>query len=1723
MPHSARRSCLLVLLILLAGVAPLARPVQAQNSFVVNSLADTDDGACTTAAGGCTLREAINAANGVTGAATITFSVSGEIRPANALPAIAGDGGTTINGGTNFGVILNGVDLQAAGRVGHGLRISSANNEIRGLVINRFTVGSDLSQGGAGIYLGGAQANSNRIYNNRIGTTPDGISAAPNATYGILLDNGASNNDIGGTAADQRNLLSGNTIADIGLIDETGNGQVMANNRIVGNFIGTNAAGNNSISGGPANRTGGVFVGDFARGTLIRANLIGGHTTGPTVAGITVFTSATSIADSAVPRDTQIVANDIGVTATGTAIQNRVGILLGSGAVGPINTIIGDPADPVAGRNAIAGNSTRGIEVRDTPFAIGDVTIAGNYIGLARNGTTILGNGTAGATVGGEGIWIGQKGGSSAGAVTVGPGNVIVGSRTFHVRVRSANNVVRGNLIGTNPNGSQSSPTSGTSAAQLGFASGDAAVVVENGAGNRIGGPTPGDRNVIASGGFSGSGSGAGVLVQPGGSGVCSGACAVSNTTVEGNYIGLNAAGITPLLTSLTDRIDREGVRISAASGNTVRANVIAGVGRGITFNNNANNNTITANLIGTRASGELNILQAPRNLQDGIRLISGTGNTFSNNLVAFNGSQSRSFDPYHGIRVGTGSTGVDGNSFIGNRLIDNGDFFAGHGILVTNAQGIRISQTTSQNNEQDGIALASGANGSLAAPTFGAVTPGSPTISGTAAGCANCVIEIFTGAATLTDRNGEGPAYLTQVTANGSGQFSANVTGCLSWITATARNTTTNNTSPFSAALDVTATNACVATPTLTLTTPDNTLSIDVGESGTYTLNLAHNVGAERTYNITYGSSAGWTNGPALVTVPANGNVNFTVNVSVPPSAAAGNTDVTTVGVVGSAATVTLTTTATAPSNNPATPQVSGNQTLPLSGATVTFNHTVTNVGDLAGTFSVVGPTFVGTPPTGWTIQSATLDQTNLAGGATTTLRIVVNTPGTPPAGNVQFRFRVAAGALQSAEVTDTITIAAVRSFTFVAQGATDQSRPPGSSADYTYLLTNTGNASDTFQIRVPNPTTPTSNISFSVDPSGSFTLAAGASRTVTVTVSVPSSPAPNVGNYTFTVRGQAEGGTGTPAPIDRQGIIEVVGGGAPEFVGNPTITPAPVPGLSPATDVTIVYNLRNAGNQAVPFTLPGAQAGDLPSGWTLQSQTTTCAGNVPTSPTPTCTVTTVVRVPANADADDYSVRVRVTADNPGATPDVPADAVATVTVAFAGALTFTPTPQEQSGAPDAVLTFNHTVTNTGNGPDSFNLSFTQTDPSFSVTISPTTLLNVPRNASRPVSVQVRLPTGVVADTASVVTVTAASQGTPAATASVIDTARISAFDGAELSPGTAQATQGNTTLTFTHTLTNTGSTALSYDLEATNSQAAWPAPQITSANPTPTLAPGETAEITIEVSVPDLTGGISNITTVRVRAAGTTPVLAEAENTVLVGEPLDVLITPDRVGSALPNATVTFTHTVTNIGTTADSYQLFAAEARGFPASVAPNLIDLGPGQSQVVTMTLQIPNGTAAGELAFVRVEAISLTDPDVSRDFVTDEVTVQRVARVDLAASQIRGVTNASGSVQLSPLALTNQGNAPDTFDLEVLNADGGWGLTVAPREGLTIVAGQTLRSISVQVTVPETIQPGDIKTLQVRARSRFNPEVTDTITLELVYVSAQLPITQPIRVFIPIAR
>jgi parallel beta-helix repeat protein len=120
----------------------------------------------------------------------------------------------TNEGGTSAQGNLGGIDI-LYGSTGNTIR----NNVISG---NQYD----------GISIGGS---SNDIFGNYIGTNAAGTVAVPNGRFGILisnLDNIVSDNDIGGTLASQRNLISGNTSTGIKI---QGFAQ---NNRLVNNTIG---------------------------------------------------------------------------------------------------------------------------------------------------------------------------------------------------------------------------------------------------------------------------------------------------------------------------------------------------------------------------------------------------------------------------------------------------------------------------------------------------------------------------------------------------------------------------------------------------------------------------------------------------------------------------------------------------------------------------------------------------------------------------------------------------------------------------------------------------------------------------------------------------------------------------------------------------------------------------------------------------------------------------------------------------------------------------------------------------------------------------------------------------------------------------------------------------------------------------------------------------------------------------------------------------------------------------------------------------------------------------------------------------------------------------------------------------------------------------------------------------------------------------------------------
>ena len=188
---------------------------------------------------------------------------------------------------------------------------------------------------------------------------------------------------------------------------------------------------------------------------------------GSTVRGLIINGSSSDKISSQVSNLT-VVGNFLGTNATGTAVAS--GSFGGFGVrVSPpaVNATIGGPN--AADRNLISGNVQGGVIL---PFPqTGGHLVQGNYVGTDVTGTVALNNGTP--------LGLDNIGGAQV------LGNLVSGNLGGGISLFDGN-VLRGNLIGTQRNGTSALPN------------GNFGGIIFQGSGNTIGGSLAGQGNVIA-------------------------------------------------------------------------------------------------------------------------------------------------------------------------------------------------------------------------------------------------------------------------------------------------------------------------------------------------------------------------------------------------------------------------------------------------------------------------------------------------------------------------------------------------------------------------------------------------------------------------------------------------------------------------------------------------------------------------------------------------------------------------------------------------------------------------------------------------------------------------------------------------------------------------------------------------------------------------------------------------------------------------------------------------------------------------------------------------------------------------------------------------------------------------------------------------------------------------------------------------------------------------
>ena len=388
--------------------------------------------------GNGSLRDAITQANADTTAETdvIQFNIASsgvQIITLDAdtgpLPALTRP--TLIDGSTEPGfsgtplIVLDGSALST----GDGLVINAAGSTIKSLAIDNFTSGSGVVIGG----FGSTGVTGNQIVGCYLGVAADGVTAAAD-DIGVSIDNGASGNTIGGAAAADRNIISGNIEFGVGI-----KGQA-ASNVIEGNYIGLDATGLTALPNGRI----GIIVSGGAHG-----NTIGGLDTDARNIISANIDNEISIDGGGNTGTSQniVEGNYIGTDVTGGAAPIGANDKPDAGAVtiggGATNNTIGGTVIPLLG-NVISANGSTGVVISD-PGTTGNA-VAGNIIGLDLTGTVALPNDSDGVAIrnGASNNTIGGVAGFAANVISANNGDGVL-----LADAATTGNIIAGNTIGT--------------------------------------------------------------------------------------------------------------------------------------------------------------------------------------------------------------------------------------------------------------------------------------------------------------------------------------------------------------------------------------------------------------------------------------------------------------------------------------------------------------------------------------------------------------------------------------------------------------------------------------------------------------------------------------------------------------------------------------------------------------------------------------------------------------------------------------------------------------------------------------------------------------------------------------------------------------------------------------------------------------------------------------------------------------------------------------------------------------------------------------------------------------------------------------------------------------------------------------------------------------------------------------------------------------------------
>jgi len=335
----------------------------------------------------------ISGAGAGQGADGLSISAGNSLVAGLAIVKFGGSGiRLTTRGGNFIADDLIGTDSSGAsglGNKGDAVTIVGApDNTIGGTALGSSNVISGNS--GNGVAIIGSGASDNVVEGDFIGTNASGASAIANGQNGVYISD-ASDNTVGGVTSGAGDLISGNT--DSGVYITTSQGTAIAN-LIEGDTIGANEAGNNTLGNG---QDGVAIVGNLENGAVVNApsgNFIGGTSVG--AGNVIVGNALDGVYISNGAMANQVLGNHIGV-GSGEKVfampNGESGVEISDAS----NNVIG--GTDLDARNVISGNDYFGISIYQHQLTASSNLVEGNYIGTDADSGFSIPNGLFGVLI----------------------------------------------------------------------------------------------------------------------------------------------------------------------------------------------------------------------------------------------------------------------------------------------------------------------------------------------------------------------------------------------------------------------------------------------------------------------------------------------------------------------------------------------------------------------------------------------------------------------------------------------------------------------------------------------------------------------------------------------------------------------------------------------------------------------------------------------------------------------------------------------------------------------------------------------------------------------------------------------------------------------------------------------------------------------------------------------------------------------------------------------------------------------------------------------------------------------------------------------------------------------------------------------------------------------------------------------------------------------------